>query len=257
MLIKTQTALYALMLVMLIGCGSATPTRVPTPVATQAPVVITVIVTATPPPLTATPDPTSVANLTAAATQSATMPTRPSAQATQPAVARIPTNTRRPATAAPATTGAPIPTATTFIQKYAAVRLIGPNFVEAQGGRKDERHFPNDALQFEWYSSGGLGDGECYMVNVAMNPGQGDYFLQCNAAETLKPVAQTVRFTLNQPNRAGPTYVSLLPNPAGDTTVRWYVTIVRDDGVAADGVHRKFTPLSPPSETFAFPFKGG
>ncbi len=243
--------------IVLIGCGTATPTRLAQPLPTQAPIVITVVVTATPAPVTATAELTGVALPTGAATQTSATPTRGAGQATSTTRPVVPTNTRRPATATTAAQGTAIPSATTFIQKYPAVRLIGPVFVVDAGGRKDERKFPGDALTFEWESPGGLGGGECYMITVQLTPGQGDYFLQCNSAETQKGQAQTVRFTLERPNRPGPNYTSLLPNPGGDTTVRWYVTVVRDDGVAADGVHRKYTPLSPASATFSFPFKGG
>ncbi|MBI3914508.1 MAG: hypothetical protein HY327_10050 [Chloroflexi bacterium] len=239
----------------LLGCGTATPTRSAQPAATQAPIVITVIVTATPVPITATAEATSATTQTAVATQPAgNNPTRAAGQATSTTRPVGPTNTRRPATATIAPQGTAVPSATIFVQKYPAVRLIGPVFIVDAGGRKDERHFPSDALTFEWESVGGLGGGECYMITVALKPGAGDSFL--NNCESQIGKAQTVRFTLNQPSRAGPNYGSLLPNPSGDTTVSWFITIVRDDGLAADGAHHKFTPLSPPSDLFSFPFKG-
>ncbi|MBI3538141.1 MAG: hypothetical protein HY070_11370, partial [Chloroflexi bacterium] len=121
------------------GCGTATPTRAPVPLATQAPLVITVVVTTTPLPVTATPE-SALGTATVATTQAAITPTRLAALPTS-TTARVATATRRPATLTTAS-ASPSPTATVFIAKYSAPKLIGPNFVADQGGRKDIRHFP-------------------------------------------------------------------------------------------------------------------
>jgi len=235
-------ALVTLIVLLVVGCG-ASPT--PTPALTQPPQIITVVVTATPPPATAAPaQPTPT--LTVATTTTATVALQP----TQAPVTPKPSATKKPTVPAPTVTPTPVPLT------RSAPKLIGPNF-NPDLGRKDERHSPSDALVFEWESIGPLGPNECYMIRVDFEPGAGDSFLQCDPSETQKAQSQTTRFTLNQPTHGGPNYSGLLPDPPNDLTVKWSVTIVRDDGVGPDGVHHKTTPLSPKSDTFQFLLKSG
>ncbi len=240
-------ALAAITALVIAGCGAATPTRL---LPTQPPQIITVIITETPLPAIATSAAPSITPLptvnVTTTVQAAVTEAKPTvAGATKPAVVA----TKKP-TAPPATTATNTPAPLTL----AAPVLIGPNFNPEQG-RKDERHSPSDSLVFEWQSINPLSAGVCYQVRVDFTPGAGDAFLQCDPNETQKAQALTVRFTLNQPSRAGPSYGSLLPNPSNDLTVKWFVSVVRDDGVGPDGVHHKTTPLSPKSDTFQFPLK--
>jgi hypothetical protein len=242
-------ALAAIMALVLAGCGAATPTRL---LPTQPPQVITVIITATPPPETATSAAPSITPLptvnVTTTVQAAVTEAKPTvAGATKPAVVA----TKKP-TAPLATTA----TNTSGPLTLPAPVLVSPNFNPEQG-RKDERHSPSDALVFEWQSINPLSVGVCYQVRVDFTPGAGDTFLQCDPNESQKARALTVRFTLNQPRYPSPNYGSLLPNPPNDLTVKWFVTVVRDDGVGPDGMHHKTTPLSPKSETFQFLLKGG
>ncbi len=236
----------------LVGCGSnapATPTTKAVP--TQAPVVVTVVITVTPVPATAT----SAATLTPIPTLAATVPASPTVKATTVSGPPKPTATKKP------TTPAVTPTNTAVPLKYAAPKLVGPIYDLALG-RKDERHYPGDALIFQWQSVGNLGPSECYMIRVDMNPGQGDAFLQCDPAKATQLTAgATAQFMLNQPNRGGPNYSSLLPTTVGDTTVNWYVQVVRDDGKGngptdPSGGRHAVTPLSPKSNTAMFLLKG-
>ncbi len=233
------------------GCGSS---ATPTPAPTVAPQVITVVVTATPPLATETsaaPTITPLPTVNATETQAAETLAKP---------------TTAPATAKPAVTKKPAPpvataTATTPPLTLPAPALIGPNFNPDQG-QKDERHFPADDLIFEWRSIGPLSANVCYMIRVDFSPGAGDSFLQCDPTWTQKAQAQTVQFILYRPNRTGPTYGGLLPNPPGDLTVKWSVTVVADQGQGTgpvdprNGTRHKVEPLSPKSDTFQFPFKG-
>lgn len=242
--------------VALIGCGTAPR---PTPALTSTPVVITVVVTATPP-------------VTAAVEASPVVTSTVTLSGTQTLLARAtntpgtPRATRRPTTPTPV----PTATATPYPLKYSqAVKLIGPVFEgNNPGERRDEAHYPTDALVFEWLSNGPLGGGECYQVRVDIKSNAdgsvvGDSFIQCDPQETQKGGAQTVRFILNKPSGPGPTYATLIPRGGGDLTVSWSVTIVRDEGptpsggaYAADGSRHKVIPISPRSSIYSFPLKG-
>ena len=252
-----------------LGCGTAPR---PTPAPTLAPVVITQIVTATPPLVTDTPAPPVAATTTLTTTSAiTTTPTtiaqaRPSNTTARP----VATATRRPNTATPTKAGTAAPTGIPSIAKYKdPVKLVGPNYEGNNAGdRRDERHY-GDALVFEWFSNGGLGEGECYLVHIEVksNAGGGtvgDSFMQCDNAETSKASAQTARFILNKPTGAGPTYAALIPGGGGDLSVFWSVIVARNDGQAesggfyfpVDGTRHKVTFLSPGSTTFYFPLKG-
>ncbi len=247
------------------GCGSSpTPTRpAPTqPPAQQPPQVITVIVTPTQLPPTATvalptitPIPTlAVATVAPVATTAAVKPT-----AAPAATKAGPTATRRPTTPA-----APVPAATNTVvvaNKYGAPVPIRPIYDQSRG-QTDERHYPADTLQFVWQSVGSLQGNECYQIRVDMVPGQGDTFLQCDQSATQVGVGSPASFTLNKPNQAGPNYSALLPLSAGECNVNWNVQVVRDNGKgtgASDpsGQRHSTTPLSPKSPTVSFLLKGG
>ncbi len=248
-----------LTIVLISGCGTATPTRPPVPLATPTALVITVVVTPTPVPVTATPEPIlATTPTTAATTQAAGTPTRGAAQPTATAGAPRATNTPRPVrTATPASAS---PTATAVPLKFGEPRLRGPAFQPASNlTQRDERHFPGDALIFQWEPMPGLNGDECYMLSVTFQPGQNDTFLAGCGNSGLR--ADVIEFRLNQPSREGPNYAGLLPNPQGDTTVSWNLTIVKDLGVgsgpnAPDGRRHSVVPLSPRSTTFQFPLKG-
>jgi hypothetical protein len=239
------------------GCGTS---ATPTPSATQVPVVITVIVTATPLPPTATSAAPTITPLpTVGVTetvQAATTSTKP----TNTPGAPKPTATKSPAVAAKTATQTALPLT------LPAPVLNGPNFNPDQG-RKDERHSPSDALTFEWQSISPLGQNVCYMIRVDFvptneQPGAGDAFLQCDPTETTKAQAQIVRFTMYRPGSSGLNYAGLLPNPPTDLWVKWYVTVVADQGAGAgpqdpSGTRHKVAPLSPKSDTFQFLLKGG
>ncbi|MBI4785863.1 MAG: hypothetical protein HY782_02315 [Chloroflexi bacterium] len=237
-----------------VGCGTS-PTPAPTKAAaTEAPKVITVVITQTPLPRTATPAQPSITpipTLVLTATVPVATPIVKATTASTPRPAASRTPTRPAATAMP--TAIPL--------KYAAPRLIGPVF-DVDSGRRDERHYPADVLKFEWQSVGTLGEGECYLVHVEMIPGQGDSFLQCDPRlATQVGAGAMASFTLNKPTQVGPNYSALIPTQVGDTTVHWYVQVVKDLGKgpgasAPDGVRHTVAPLSPKSSTFQFPLKG-
>ena len=253
MIQKTLSLLVCALFVLIagVGCGTS-PTPAPTKAAaTEAPRVITVVITQTPLPPTATPaQPTITLIPTLALTASVPVAT-PVVKATtastpstpRPAATRTPTKAAVVATAAP--TAVPV--------KFGAPTLSSPIF-DLGKGVKDERHFPSDALVFRWTSVGALGTDECYLVAVEFSPGTGDKFIARCGDQT--PAQAAVQFTLNQPNRASPNYSSLLPWPVSDTTVSWTVTVVKNLGLQADKVHSNTAPLSPASSQAQFPLKG-
>ncbi len=246
-----------------VGCGT---TAKPTPAATVSPVVITVIVTATPPPGSPTPESTITPAATLTTTTGLTgTQTLVASKATNTPGAPRPTATRRPATqvAAATATASPLP------MKYGAVRLQRPIYEGPNpGDQRDERHYPSDALSFEWLTNSALAGGECYEIRVDLKSNAdgsmvGDSFIQCDPAETQKGGGQTIRFVLNKPNGPGPTYAALIPSGAGDLTVSWSVTIVKDGEVipsggsyAVDGRRHRVFPISPRSQIVSFPLKG-
>lgn len=264
--------LATILLIVIAGCGTAPR---PTPVATIAPVIITQIVTATPPPVTDTPAPPagSGATLTAAAAITTTQTSVALARPTNTtAPARSSTPTRRPVTATPTKVVTAAPTGIPSIAKYKdAVNLRSPIYAgNDPGDQRDVRQAPSDALVFEWQSNQALGTGECYLIRVDLKSNadgstRGDAFMQCDSTQTQKQPAQTVQFILNKPNfTPGPTYAGLIPSGGGDISVTWNVTIVRDDGPASsggsyfavDGSRHNITLLGPVSKTVYFILKG-
>lgn len=243
--------------VIIVGCGSATPTPAPT----QPPQVVTVIVTATQPPATATSAAPSITPLPTVNVTTTVQAAVTEAKPTVAAATKAPVvATKKPAPPAASATASPLPLT------LPAPVLVRPNF-NPDIGQKDERHSPADALVFEWQSISPLAANVCYMIRIDFLPtnnqtGAGDFFLQCDPSETQKAQAQTVRFTLNQPGHSGQNYTGLLPNPPTDLWVKWYVTVVADQGAGTgpqdtSGVRHKVAPLSPKSDTFQFLLKGG
>ncbi len=259
MALKSWFLLLSMLLVLLavVGCGGApaTPTKPPV---TVPPAVITVVVTATPPPATPTSaQPTAVPTPTITATVPVTTPV-----ASKPTSVAVKAATRTPTKGAAAATAAP----TALPVKFAAPRLLEPIF-DLDQGKKDERHFPGDALIFKWTSVGGLGTDECYDINVSMTPGQADSFLTACGDQTQQgsPVANASfpgsSFTLYQPSRGGPNYSALLPYPNADTWVTWSVRAVKDLGKGngpqdANGVRHNTAALGAASSKGQFLLKG-
>ncbi len=214
----------------LIGCSQATPTPkptlAPTPVAaapTEPPTV-----TPLPPPPTA-----SVATDTPA-------PTITAAPTITPTLTATVTKTRAPVTPKPKAS----PTDTAVALKYTAPELLEP-------GSKDTRIEGKDDLIFRWKPVADLGKNECYAINILVinnidqrySPFSQIVTSTCNSAVS----GGRLEFTLNRPKYAPPNYSGLVEDaskltPTNSFTVRWSVTVVRDDG----------TPLSPPSAKFEF-----
>ncbi len=117
-------------------------------------------------------------------------------------------------------------------------------------------------MVFQWQAVGPLGQNECYVVRLDVNPGGGDSFLQCDPSATGAGATKVVNYVLQRPGFTGPNYSGLLAKDASQATVSWYVQVVRDDGTAAtgayavDGSRHKVTPLSPRSTVFQFPLFG-
>lgn len=232
----------------LIGCGTA-PT--PTPAATQPPIQITVVVTAVPPPVTATPPPQPSPSATLVV--ATTAPVTPTVAVPPTRVAVI--NTPRPAATRTPTKPAVAPTNTALPIKYAAPKLIGPKWND-DTGKGDERHFPADALIFQWESITGLGSDECYLVTVSFEPGARDGFLTgCGNSFTKEVPRNAAEFKLNRPFEAGPNYGGLNSGNVGEFWAYWWVTVVKNNGTGANG--KPLTvPLSPDSAKFKFLMKG-
>ena len=245
-----------LVLLMVVGCGTA---ATPTPSITQTPFQITVIITATQPPPTATSAAPSITPLPTIAANVTPPTVAPTVKPTNTPGAPKPTATKAPAVAAKTAT----PTSPPLT--LPAPVLNGPNF-NPDVGQKDERRTPSDALIFEWQSIGPLAQNVCYMIRVdfiPMNnqPGGGDAFLQCDSTQTQKAPAQTVSFTLYQPTHSGMNYSGLLPNPPTDLWVEWSVTVVTVQGAGTgpydpvSNARHIVVPQSPKSNVFRFPLK--
>lgn len=244
-----------LVLLAVVGCGGApaTPTKPPV---TIPPVVMTVIVTATPPPASPTSTaPTAAPTSVITATVALTTPV-----ASKPTSVAVKAATRTPTKSAVTKAPTPLP------QKFAAPRLLEPIF-DVDQGKKDERHFPGDALVFKWTSVGALGTDECYAINVSMTPGQGDAFLTAcgdqsqQGYQVVNPSFPGSSFTLYQPKGPGPNYSALLPVPNADTWVSWTVTAVKDLGKGngpqdAGGTRHNTAALGPASARAQFLLKG-
>ncbi len=237
------------MLAMLvIGCGT-TPT--PAPPATQPPQIITVIITTTPPPPTATsPLPTNTPVLTPATVES------PTTVAVKPTVVGTP----RPVATKKPTVPAITPTPSPLPLKYGAPGLIRPIWTDNQ---KDEAKYPGGAIEFIWKAVGGLGQDECYLLQVNTVPttagagsAKGDYWVICEPNE--RRADYPVRFVLESPNRGGtqPSYASILPDT--EVWAHWSITVVKNLGQCDPGYkyHCKTAPLSPAGKGM-FLFKGG
>ncbi len=241
-----------ILVISVVGCSaSATPTK---PAPTAAPQVITVVITPTALPPTATPLPATI-------TPIPTIAVTPTVQVSTPVALKAtaaPVTPRATATKKPVTTTVPVtPTATVLPVKYTAPSPIEPIFND---NRKDERHFPGDALTFKWASLGGLNGDECYSLRVDFVPAtgpavaRGDTFLTNCGDQTAKDYP--VGFTLNKPTSVGPNYSALLPE-SSEIWVNWTVTVVRDLGAKAGETKHATAPVSPTSAKVQFLLKGG
>lgn len=248
---KQIRLLIALVLVavFLIGCGSA-PT--PTPAPTQPPLIITVVITPTPLPPTATPPQpplTPIPTLPLTSTVPTTVPaTKPVVVATKPPVVRTPT---KPAVA---------PTATALPLRFAAPGLIEPLWQPPWNEtQKDEVKFPGSAMVFKWRAVGGLGSDECYLLSVSSEPvnanlpPRADNFLAHCGDQTRAD--HSIQFVLFQPGKGGPSYSSLMMDTS-EMWVSWTITVVKNLGQCVDQYHCKSAPLSPASYRGKFLFKG-
>jgi hypothetical protein len=245
-------AMFTLIALFIIGCGTS-PT--PTPLPTQPPQVITVVITATPPPATATPPQPSITPIpTVAITATVVAPTKA-------AVVTAVSSSARPAPTRTPTKPAASPTASALPIKFAAPVLTRPIWTEDQ---KDEVKFPGGAIVFDWQSVGGLGGDECYLIQAntePVNPGPGigvaaDYWLVNCGDQT--PKGYSVKFVLESPNRVGPqpTYSSLLLQTS-QMWAHWSVSVVKNLGQCDPGYtyHCKYAPISPSNKAY-FLFKG-
>lgn len=244
--------LLALIALFVISCGTS-PT--PTPLPTQPPQVITVVITATPPPATSTPPQPSITPIpTVAITATVAAPTKA-------AVATAVSSSARPAPTRTPTRPAVSPTPSALPIKFGAPFLNRPVWTDDQ---KDEVKFPGGAIVFDWQSVGGLGGDECYLLQVntePVNPGPGigvaaDYWLVYCGDQT--PKGYSVKFVLESPNRVGPqpTYSSLLLQTS-QMWAHWSVSVVKNLGQCDPNYayHCKYAPISPSSKAY-FLFKG-
>ena len=247
-------SLVAIIALLIVGCGTS-PTATPAP--TQPPQVVTVVITATPPPPTATPPQPSLTPIPTVAL-TATVP----AAVSPTTVALKPTNTPgapKPAATKTATKVAVTATATALAMKFGSPVINKPVWTENE---KDEVKFYGGAIVFDWQSVGGLNGDECYLVQVrteAVNPGpapQSDYWLVKCGDQT--GLAQSVKFTLESPNRVGsaPNYSSLILDTS-QMWAHWTLSVVKNLGQCdpAYSFHCKYAPISPASTNY-FLFKG-
>ncbi len=274
---------------MAFGCASQSP-AVPTPEETPTEVVVVIVVTATAQPTlalentveatitplaTLTPVRVSTPSSTAAVTQAVPTPTRPRATATARATAtlreRTPTATRsatKPSASGGATlvavanTTTPNPRATRLnALKYPAPVLLRPN-----RQNNDVRRNGED-IEFTFEAVGPLGGDECYLlhvefINPKVNPAQGvsDEFLDRARCGDRSTPGKVLKFTVFRPPRgAGVNYggilsAALAPALTESLRVSWFVQVVQDRGVAADGVHHNVARLSPQAAVFDFDF---
>ncbi len=213
---------------------------------------VAVLIGCTQPAPTPTPRPTVAPTRVAAATEPPTMTPLPppptAAVATDtpaPANTAAPTDTTMP-TATVTRTRAPVtpkpkasPTNTAVALKYPAPELLEPT-------SKDTRIEGKDDLVFRWKPVADLGKDECYSINVLVinNVDQRYSPFSQIATDTCNSSRSSARleFVLHRPKYSPPNYANLVADAQKLTqsntfTVRWSITVVRDDG----------TPLSPPS----------
>ena len=244
-------SIAAIIALLIIGCGTS-PT--PTPAASPTSQVITVVITATQPPPTATPAQPTMTSIPTVALTVTTPVTTPVviAQAT-----KAPVTTPKPAATKAPTKIVATTTATALPMKFGTPTLTSPIW-----SNKDERRFEADDLIFRWRPVGGLQGDECYLLNVsseAVNPGPGigtgaDYFV-VNCGNGSGPTDRDVQFTLFSPKRGGPSYASIELHT--DMWVHWSITVVKNLGQcdAANSYHCKSAPISP-TQTDYFRFIG-
>ncbi len=87
----------------------------------------------------------------------------------------------------------------------------------------------------------------------------GDDFLDVAHCGDHSPLNTRLRFALLRPKFGSPTYgtIEQFAQNAAPTDllkVQWYVRVVQNNGLSADGVHYNTTPLSPNSATLESDF---
>lgn len=258
-------AVLTLGLTLLLGCAQQTkptPTLVPEPTDN----VVVVVVTATSQPTIATtptstvePTITPLATLTpiggapltptvkatAAPTKVATKVATKAVAVAAPTVKATEAVTGTTPSAGAPTAGAPIgqPAVT-----FGAPILIGPEGKTFHDG---------DSIKFQFQSSGSLQGDQCYKVDVIIdNPGHGqagdNWVVHCG--DQTAPTAPVSFILQNGKFQNAPNYGTILPVASGlgqtdNLILRWFVTVVKNNGQSPDGVHFNTTPLSPPSQT--------
>jgi hypothetical protein len=236
------------------GCVSSA-TATPKPLPTQTERVVYVVVTATPQPtlvteVTAEPSITPLATL-----EQPLLPTATNTREPAPTRAPLPTRTQgAPASPAPSQ---PTPTSAPAALKYPAPELQHP-------GERDERR-QNLDLVFEFLflpvPEGRLPADECYLIDFQTTNRTSGEFVSQDAFDSCTfpnnfSYGMRVSFRLLKPGRVGPNFSALLPAVGTDLVGHWRVTVVHKTG-QKDDAHINWTPLSPPSDWFEFPFLGG
>jgi cytoskeletal protein RodZ len=241
--------LMAVLGAVLVGCDRFLPTRTPTPLPTPTGVstsipAATEAPSTTPLPPTPTLAPTEVSTLASAGTATSTETTTETPLPTA-------TSTRRPFTPRPTATAA----STAVALKYAAPVLLEP---EEGATRTDGK----DDFLFQWKPVADLGPHECYFVTVQVinlaDPNQRysqDSWIapdSCNSAVS----SGVQQFTLrkrNPPSYAGMVADASQSTPSSKYQVRWWITVVFDQGPDPQNSGKDLTtPLSPPSAMSEF-----
>jgi hypothetical protein len=244
-----RLALLALPLgLFIMGCqAQPKPTVAPTPTEN----VVVVVVTSTAQP-TLAPTETLEATITPLATFTPiglNSPT-PSPRATATAA---PVKTPVPITAKPEASATPVPpSATQAPDKYVAPVPISPSGNDANSDRAD--------IQFKFLSVKPLSGNECYLLHVQMAsasgnvPAAGDDFLDTDTCGDQSAPGSRLTFTLKRPKFGSPTFGGIEKQAANFGAVapyklEWYLRVVQNNGLSADGVHYDTLPLSPDSQT--------
>jgi hypothetical protein len=235
------------------GC-QAQPKPTPAPTPTENVVVVVVTSTAQPtlaPTETLEPTITPLATFTPIGLNSPT----PTQRATR---TPAPVKTTAPNTPTPASSVTPVPaTATETPDKYPAPIAISPTTGDANSDRAD--------IQFKYLAVGPLGGSDCYLLHVQMMsasgnaPPAGDDFLDASSCGNQNPPGARLTFVLKRPRLGSPTFggIEQLAQNLGAVApyrLQWYVRVVQNNGLSADGVHYNTAPLSPNSSTLESKF---
>ncbi len=243
------------------GCQSAAGPTAEIGEATATEEIVYEIVTPTPQPvlpITVTPLPT--ATKLATFTPIAALGAPPTRAVTQTAPAAVTAAVKGMATATPAATASPTPVTPTQVPiKYAAPQPIKPGPGDQQSDGSD--------IQFYFNSVGVLNPDECYLVHYQMininAPSKGpfaDEFVDQSRCGDATPAGRPVYVTLYRPKfRDKPNYgtIESITERAAPTDLirfQWYVAVVLNYGLSADGVHYDTARESSPSAVLEFDF---